>query len=296
MSVLFVLKVPYGWGFAIFTVALIGGCYLFSVKNYRIESGNLIIEIISGSKKIVPTHEIESYMTVDDFLSLKPMRAFGNGGLFGYYGIFTARDYGRMTCYLTRLRKVVMIKTRHGIVVLSPENLDQFEAQLAGYVKGAAGVAARIPPIAPEKIRYASPLILLLPDAIFVLIVIGIVVLFPSLPPYVATHFNSSGIPDHWSPKSSMIFMGIIPSAILFALTILLFFAARKRTPDPKIIYFIIGLLTFVQFFMGFIFLDVFWFNIHHVHILPLQYLLFFFLAVIAAGFFLYYHTIKKIK
>jgi hypothetical protein len=293
MSIVFVLKVPFGWGFAIFSIGLVIGCYLFSVKNYRIEGGKLIIEKILG-RKVIPIPEIENYMPVDDFLSLKPLRAFGNGGLFGYYGIFTTHDYGQMHCYLTSLRNVVMLKTRRGIFVLSPENTAQFESQLSAYLKGVAGAVEKIPPIAPEKIRYAHPLVLLLPDAIFAVVVIGTVLLYPALPPYVATHFNFQGLADRWSPKSSIVFMGLLPSIIIFALTILLFVAIRRRTSDPKITYFIVGLLSFIQFFMGFIFLDVFWFNIHQAHFFPLQYLLIIFLAIMAIGLYGYYHLIKK--
>jgi len=294
MSIIFILKIPYGWIAALFLMGIVLGCYLWSVKKYHFEDGNLIIEKIVGQKTVVPTAEIQSYLVVDNFLSLKPLRAFGNGGLFGYYGIFTAHDYGKMNCYLTSLRQVVMIKTSHGIIVLSPDNPVQFETHLLATVHGITGGMEAIQPIAPENIRYANPLVLLLPDAIFTLNLIGIILLYPSLPAHVATHFNFQGVADRWSPRSSFVYMGLLPSVIIFSLTILMFFVVRRRTPEPKITYFIVGLFSFIQFFMGFMFFDVFWYNIRHDHLLPLQYVFIIFLVIIFIGMYFYYQRIKK--
>jgi hypothetical protein len=294
MSALFIMNVPKGWGFALFSMGLVLGCYLFSVKSYRFEGGNLVIEKIIGQKTVVPIGEIQSYLIVDNFLTLKPLRAFGNGGLFGYYGLFTTHDYGKMSCYLTRLRQIVMIKTRRGIVVLSPENPVQFESHFTAVVHGAAGTIEKIQPTAPENIRYASPWILLLPDAIFTLNLIGVILLYPALPAYIATHFNFQGVADSWSPKSSFLFMSMLPAFVIFALTILMFFVIRRRTPEPTITYFIVGLFSFIQFFIGFVFFDVFWFNIRHEHLLPLHFLLFIFLAAVFLGIYFFYQRIRK--
>lgn len=294
MSVLFLLKVPLGWIFVIFSIGLVLGCYLYSVKSYRFEGGNLIIEKVAAGKTVIPVAEIQSYLIVEDFMTLKPLRAFGNGGLFGYYGIFTTHDYGNMSCYLTSLHQVVIIKSRRGIIALSPENPAQFESHLRENVHGKTGAMEKIQPVAPEKIRYASPMILLLPDAILTLILTGIILLYPYLPPYIATHFNFQGVADRWSPKSTFVFMGLIPSAIIFLLTIMMFFVFRRRTSEPKITYFIVALFSFIQFFMGFMFFDVFWYNIRHEHLMPLHYLLVIFLTITFLGMYFYYRKIRK--
>lgn len=95
--------------------------YLLSPSRYYIQGGNFVIEKVVGKKIIIPLNIIEGYIEVVDFNKLKPVRSMGNGGLFGYYGIFATKDYGNINCQLARLKNIIIIKSKSGFFAISPE-------------------------------------------------------------------------------------------------------------------------------------------------------------------------------
>jgi hypothetical protein len=293
MSIFFIFRMPYGWVFATVMMSIILVAYALSVKRYYFEGGKLVIEKAVGKKTIIPLAELESILVVDNFMSLKPLRAFGNGGLFGYYGIYTTLDYGKMSCNLTGLKNVILIKTRNGIHALSPAEPDRFQDYLKNAVLGITGKLETLQPLTPAEKKYANPLILIIPGAIFALTLILVFAFYPSLPDIIASHFDARGLANGWSRKNVFLFMSLMPAAIVFALNILLFFIVRKRSPEPKVTYFVVGLFSLIQLLMAFAPFDIYWFNTRHEHFFSFFYVFIGFLVLFLAAIYIYYRLIK---
>ena len=295
MAIWLALKMPppSGWISAAALLAIVLGCYLWSVKEYRREGDNLIIEKVIGTKTIIPFKDIEHALLIDNFMALKPMRVFGNGGLFGYYGIFSTVDYGHISCHLTRLRRIIMIRAKGRIYAVSPAEDQRFMEMITSAAPSADRRPESLPTIRPETIRYAHSLILLIPDAILTISIILAVVIYPKLPPVIATHFDGQGVPNGWSTRQIFLIVSLLPCLILFALNVLIFFAIRRRVPDPRVTYFITGLLSFMQLFFAYIMLDIYSYSVKQSHFIPLSYMMYIFFGIIAVGFFVYYRMIR---
>ncbi len=289
----FKMPPPSGWIAAAALSAIIIGCFLWSVKEFRREGDNLIIERMIGTKTVIPLKDIEHAVLIDNFMSMKPMRVFGNGGLFGYYGIFSTAEHGSISCHLTRLHRIIMLRTQGRFYAISPQDDQQFMAMIASSAPNADRRPETMPTLRPETIKYAHPMILLIPDAILVISIIMAVVLYPKLPPIIATHFDGQGTPNGWSTRQSFMVFSLLPCLILFGINVLIFFAIRRRVPDPRVTYFITGLLSFMQLFFAYIMFDIYSFSVRQSHILPLSYMMYILFGAIAVGFILYYRMIR---
>ena len=111
LGTLFIFVAPFGWIFALIAMSIIVITYLWSPKRIIISDTSLIIEKHIGKKTVVPVGDIQGYRQIPDFAKLTVARTFGNGGLFGYYGIFSTAEYGDIRCELTRLKNIFLIKT-----------------------------------------------------------------------------------------------------------------------------------------------------------------------------------------
>jgi len=296
LAILFIFKTPYGWIFSIVMILILIISYLLSPKRYLFEGSKLIIEKVIGKRIVILLDEIEGYAVVPDLKKIRLVRTFGNGGLFGYYGIFTTAEYGNINCQLTSLRNIFIIKSKKGKFALSPLDPLKFEEYFKTTVAGITGKLEKFVPVKREAIKYASALILLIPITIFVLTVVMLLSLYPHLPERIATHFNLYGNPDAWSSRISFITSGIIPSSILVVLNIVLFFIVRRATVSPTIPNFLVILLSLIQIFVSYTSFDTYWFNKNNSHVIPFPYAIAGFLIVIGLMLFVYYQKIVKKK
>ena len=60
------------------------------------------------------------------------LRTFGTSGLFGYYGRFRSAALGSFRMYATRGTGFVLVETRRGPVVLTPDDPERMAAALRG--------------------------------------------------------------------------------------------------------------------------------------------------------------------
>lgn len=294
LSIFFIIKVPFGWAFAIFMMLIIIISYLLSPKNYSFEGTNLIIEKVIGKKITIPFNEIEAYVSVSDFMKLKVVRTFGNGGLFGYYGMFSTAEYGSINCQLTSLKNIFIIKSKKGNYALSPLEPDKFEEHLKAIASGITGEIEIIKPIPQEEMERANPLILIIPICIFILTIIIILLNYAQLPERIAIHFDFHGNPDGWGPKTSYLISGIVPSSILLALNIIIFFFARRACSNPDIPNFLVIITSFIQLFIAYTSFDTYWFNKYNTHLIPLPYSIVVFVIIIVLLLLFYYRKIVK--
>lgn len=108
--------------------------WLFSVGEYVLESDGLSIK-----RKIFPIkikyEEIKkvSRLGYQDIKS--SIRIFGNGGLFGFYGIFRNESIGNYRAYFSNFSDLVLIETDKKKFVISPENPDIFTDYLKSRIK-----------------------------------------------------------------------------------------------------------------------------------------------------------------
>ena len=249
LSIFFIIKVPFGWAFAIFMMFVIIISYLLSPKNYSFEGANLIIEKVIGKKITIPFNEIEAYVSVSDFTKLKVVRTFGNGGLFGYYGMFSTAEYGSINCQLTSLKNIFIIKCKKGNFALSPLEPDKFEEHLKAIASGMTGEIEIIKPIPQEKMERANPLILIIPICIFILT--NIIIFFfarracsnPDIPNFlvVITSFIQlfiayTSFDTYWFNKYNTHLIPLPYSIAVFVIIMigLLFFYYRKIVKKPQ--------------------------------------------------------------
>lgn len=125
---------PFDWKkSAIITSILIVtyvSAYIYRPLGYTITDNQVIIRrpwrSVIVERKSIKTAQIIS----KDQLKFT-IRTFGVGGLFGYYGKFYNSVYGKMTWYLTRRDRLVLIKTvDNKTILLSPDEIDPFIKEL----------------------------------------------------------------------------------------------------------------------------------------------------------------------
>ena len=293
LAIFFIIKVPFGWIFAIGMLTIILVCYLLSPKNYSLREGKLIIQKVIGKTINIPLKEVEAYTVVPNFAKLRVSRTFGNGGLFGYYGLFSTAEYGTISCQLRSLKDVIIIKTSHGAFALSPEQTASFREHLVSTVKGIRGEIAPLAPTPLGTIRQASPLILILPAAVLVLTIALVLILYPGLPERIAVHFDMQGNPDGWATRTSFMFSGLMPAVVLFILNMLIFFFVRRTTTKPIMPYLIVLLFTVFQIFALYASLDTYWANVYNHHLVPFPYNVIAYGLVIVVVVFFYYRKTR---
>lgn len=288
-----IFNAPGGWIFSSILILILVISYVLRPKRYLFEGSKLIIEKVIGTKIIVPLGEIEGYVFIPDFMELKPLRVFGNGGLFGYYGFFATSAYGNINCQLSNFKNVFIIKSKHGIFAVSPHEAAKFEECLKNVVSGITGKIEQLIPKSPKAIKKTTPLILIIPDMIFVLTILMIVLFYPQLPEIIATHFDIRGMPNGWSGKGPFVTLNIISSLILLVLNSILFFIFRSTAAGPKLVTFLVIFISLIQLFIAVVFFDTYRFNIHNHHFLSFEYLLIGFFVVLAGALFFYYQRLK---
>jgi hypothetical protein len=125
-----------------FAALLLAGAYAWSPRSYTISAQSVIVERLIGSVRI-PLDGIRAarIATPDDFRGC--IRLLGNGGLFGYYGLFRTSKLGKCTWYVTNQSNAIVVITGAKTAVFSPDDMDAFLA--------AVRTAAPVPPAAPGE-------------------------------------------------------------------------------------------------------------------------------------------------
>ena len=132
------------------TGALLALSFLYSIRGYEITAGAIVVRRFLG-KVIIPLDSVRGIRaaTPDDFAGA--IRLWGNGGVFGYYGLFQTTKLGKCSFYVTNRDKTVVVATTDRTFVLSPADVPGFLAAV-----NAAAPAARIHEDIPEPIRFAG--------------------------------------------------------------------------------------------------------------------------------------------
>jgi hypothetical protein len=113
-------------GMAIFVVSglLILTGLVFSIRGYTIDENKLIIHRLGWVTEFLLTDFIKA--TINPNAMRGSVRVFGIGGFFGYSGKFSNNHLGRFRAYVTDPGRCVVLKFKGEVVVISPENPDEF--------------------------------------------------------------------------------------------------------------------------------------------------------------------------
>ncbi|OPX17749.1 hypothetical protein BXT86_04810, partial [candidate division WOR-3 bacterium 4484_100] len=292
LSYIFITK-PFGWIFVLLFFSILIICYLLSPKEYYFREGKFIIEKIYGKKIIIPLDMIEEYVFIPNIMKLKMLRTFGNGGLFGYYGMFSTVEYGQINLQLTSMKNVFIIKTKKGLYAVSPEATKDFETYLKNAVTATTGEISELKR-REGKIEYARLTILLIPLIIFLLTIGMILILYQNLPLKIAVHFDIYGNPDRWGPRTVFLSSNLIPSAMVFVLNIFLFLVVRRVSTKPYIPNFLVVFFSIIQLFITYVSIDTYWRNIHQTHIISIFWAIIVFIVIMGILLLYYYKKIIK--
>lgn len=111
--------------------------FAYSPRGYRILDRSIGVKRLMGTIQI-PIDGLREVRraTPDDCQGC--LRLFGNGGLFGYYGLFQTSKLGKCTWYMTNRRNAVVVIAGAKTVLMSPDDVDGFLAAIGpGFVQTA---------------------------------------------------------------------------------------------------------------------------------------------------------------
>ena len=112
----------------LFALILVGA-YAWSPRGYAVSDGSVEVNRLIGTV-CVPLDSVREVRaaTTDDFRGC--LRLFGNGGLFGYYGLFRTSKLGKSTWYVTNRSKAVVVVTGEKTALFSPDDVEGFIAAI----------------------------------------------------------------------------------------------------------------------------------------------------------------------
>ncbi len=117
--------------------ALMGGILaaiaLYCVRGYELAPGVLLIRRLLWHTRW-PLDQA-AHATVRPHAMRGSWRMWGNGGLFAITGRFSGSGLGRYHAFVTDPSRTVIVTTRKGIVVVSPDRPDAFVDALASRVR-----------------------------------------------------------------------------------------------------------------------------------------------------------------
>lgn len=98
--------------------------FLFSIKNYQVNSNGALVIQRQISKIVIPKENILATKLLDDNEITGGIRKFGVGGLFGYYGIYYIPSLGNINFYTTRRNnRILIILKNNKKIIISPDDV-----------------------------------------------------------------------------------------------------------------------------------------------------------------------------
>jgi len=107
-----------------FSTAFMALGYAFSPRCYELTKSELVVKRALRCVRI-PYHKVVEVKPLSS-LSLKHIRLFGMGGLFGFYGLYYVSGLGKLWLYITKWKNLVLVKAVDKSYVLSPDDREGF--------------------------------------------------------------------------------------------------------------------------------------------------------------------------
>ena len=105
--------------------------YAYSPKGYTVEHRSIVVRRRLVGPKSISLEGIREVRTADPGELRGAIRLWGNGGLFGYYGLFRTPKLGKSRWYLTTRRNAVVVVTESQTALFSPDDVEGFLATVA---------------------------------------------------------------------------------------------------------------------------------------------------------------------
>ena len=121
---LFIPDAEVGWGRYVLTALLLPLpliCFCLAPRYLCLYGNELIIKRWVG-RVVIPTTDIVSIEEVDKKTIMFSKRTMGNGGLFGYYGHYYNRQYGKFRMFATDTSNLYLIRTHKRNFVINCSN------------------------------------------------------------------------------------------------------------------------------------------------------------------------------
>lgn len=115
------------WLRAVVAVGFLVGSWGFAPSGYIVDGQTLTVKRPLGDE-VIQRAEITAARMLEEADSEGMSRTGGNGGLFGYYGKFKSDRLGEHNWYVTDTARRVVVETRDGAVVVSPDDPAKFIA------------------------------------------------------------------------------------------------------------------------------------------------------------------------
>ena len=103
--------------------------YAYSPRRYTISEDSIIVHRLIGSVRIALDGAREARPARSDDLD-GAIRLWGNGGLFGYYGLFRTSRLGKCWWYVTNRKNAVVVVTKRKAALVSPDDVEGFLAAI----------------------------------------------------------------------------------------------------------------------------------------------------------------------
>lgn len=117
------MAIAFHIGIMLFLLSVLLFSFLFSVKNYQIDSNENLIVNRYINQIIIKRGDIMKVKVLKENELSGGIRKFGVGGLFGYYGIYYFPNYGNITLYTTRRDNRVLLILKNGKkYIISPDD------------------------------------------------------------------------------------------------------------------------------------------------------------------------------
>ena len=127
MGVPIAIQMAHGlWVLSSLLVAMLLVIASLCVRGYELAPGELRVKRLFWST-IWPL-DPSTRARVKPFAMKGSWRTWGNGGLFAISGHFSGSGLGRYRAFVTDPARTVVLETRQGIVVVSPDRPDEFVA------------------------------------------------------------------------------------------------------------------------------------------------------------------------
>jgi len=134
---------------AFFAALVFVAAFAWSPRWYAVAERSIVVHRLIGNLRIPLEDVREIGVAASQDLS-GAVRLWGNGGVFGYYGLFSTSKLGRCWWYVTNRKNAVVLITGRKTALFSPDDVDGFVAAVRAAVPVSAP-AAGAPGHSPES-------------------------------------------------------------------------------------------------------------------------------------------------
>jgi len=110
---------------------ILPGTLLFVIRSYTIEGNELVIRRLLWTTRLSLAGLQSAEVTPD--VMRGSLRLCGNGGLFSITGWYRNRALGNYRAFVTDLKRTVVLRFPARSFVVSPENPEQFVAEISSF-------------------------------------------------------------------------------------------------------------------------------------------------------------------